>query len=112
MNTKVQDIEMLERAILTEARDEAEQIKAQAKEKADAIRKRAQEQAEQERNAILERAREDVERLRAVRSPPRPAHPVVHHETLVHDPAEQLGATRIDPDDPPRRHGRTIYRGV
>lgn len=64
MNTKVQDIEMLERAILTEARDEAEQIKAQAKEKAEAIRKRAQEQAEQERNAILERAREDVERLR------------------------------------------------
>jgi V/A-type H+/Na+-transporting ATPase subunit E len=64
MNTKVQDIEMLERAILTEARDEAEQVKAQAKEKAEAIRKRAQEQAEQERNAILERAREDVERLR------------------------------------------------
>ena len=64
MNTKVQDIEMLERAILTEARDEAEQIKAQAKEKAEAIRKRAQEQAEQERKAILERAREDVERLR------------------------------------------------
>jgi len=64
MNTKVQDIEMLERAILTEARDEAEQIKAQAQEKAEAIRKRAQEQAEQERNAILERAREDVERLR------------------------------------------------
>jgi V/A-type H+/Na+-transporting ATPase subunit E len=64
MNTKVQDIEMLERAILTEARDEAEQIKAQAKEKAEAIRKRAQEQADQERNAILERAREDVERLR------------------------------------------------
>ena len=64
MNTKVQDIEMLERAILTEARDEAEQIKAQAKEKAEAIRKRAQEQAEQERKAILERAREDVERFR------------------------------------------------
>ena len=64
MNTKAQDIEMLERAILTEARDEAEQIKAQAKEKAEAIRKRAQEQAEQERKAILERAREDVERLR------------------------------------------------
>ena len=64
MNTKVQDIEMLERAILTEARDEAEQIKAQAKEKVDAIRKRAQDQAEQESKTILERAREDVERLR------------------------------------------------
>jgi vacuolar-type H+-ATPase subunit E/Vma4 len=65
MNTKVQDIEMLERAILTEARDEAEQIKAQAKEKVEAIRKRAQEQAEQESKAVLARAHEDTERLRS-----------------------------------------------
>ena len=64
MNTEAQDIEMLSRAILTEVRDEAEQIKAEAKEKADAIRKRAQEQAEQERKAILDQAREDAERLR------------------------------------------------
>lgn len=64
MKTETQDIEMLERAILTEARDEAEQIKAEAKEKADAIRKRAQERAEEERKAILDRAREDAERLR------------------------------------------------
>ena len=64
MNTEAQDIEMLSRAILTEARDEAEQIKAEAQEKAEAIRKRAQEQAEQERRAILDRAREDAERLR------------------------------------------------
>jgi len=64
MRTETQDIEMLSRAILTEARDEAEQIKAEAKEKAEAIRKRAQEQAEQERKAILDRAREDAERLR------------------------------------------------
>ena len=64
MKTETQDIEMLERAILTEARDEAEQIKAEAKEKAEAIRKRGQERAEAERKAILDRAREDVERLR------------------------------------------------
>ena len=64
MKTEAQDIEMLERAILTEARDEAEQIKAEAKEKAEAIRKRAQERAEEERKAILDRAREDAERLR------------------------------------------------
>ena len=64
MKTETQDIEMLERAILTEARDEAEQIRAEAKEKAEAIRKRAQERAEAERKAILDRAREDVERLR------------------------------------------------
>jgi vacuolar-type H+-ATPase subunit E/Vma4 len=65
MKTEVEEIDMLERAILTEARDEAEQIKAKAKEKVDAIRKRAQEQAEAERNAILDRARQDAERLRS-----------------------------------------------
>lgn len=64
MNTQVEDIEMLERAILSEAQDEAEQIKAEAKAKAEAIRKRAQERAEAERKAILDRARQDVERLR------------------------------------------------
>ena len=64
MNTGAQEIEMLARAILTEARDEADQIKADAKEKADAIRRRAQEQAEAERKAILDRARKEAERLR------------------------------------------------
>jgi len=64
MNTRVNDIEMLERAILSEARDAAEQIKAEAGQKAEAIRKRAQEQAEQERKAILERAQQDEDRLR------------------------------------------------
>jgi V/A-type H+-transporting ATPase subunit E len=64
MKTEVEDIEMLERAILGEARDEADQIKAEAKEKADAIRKRAQEQAERERKSILDLARQDAERLR------------------------------------------------
>ena len=65
MKTEAQDVEMLARAILTEARDEAEQIKAEAKEKVDAIRKRAQAQAEEERKAILERAQEDAERFRS-----------------------------------------------
>lgn len=64
MKTEAQDIEMLARAILTEAREEADQLKADAQEKADAIRKRAQEQAEAERRAILDRAREEAERLR------------------------------------------------
>lgn len=64
MSTQVDDIEMLERAILTEAQDAAEQVKAEAKEKAEAIRRRAQERAEAERKAILDRARQDAERLR------------------------------------------------
>src|SRR5512147_2784002 len=64
MNTDVENIQMLERAILGEARDAAEQVKAEAKQKADAIRKRAQEQAEQESRSILDLARQDVDRLR------------------------------------------------
>ena len=63
MNTQVEDIEMLERAILTEARDAAEQIKAEAQQKAEAIRRRAQERAEQERKAILDQAQQEVDRL-------------------------------------------------
>ena len=65
MKTETEDIEMLERAILTEARDESEQIKAEAKEKTEAILQRAREQAEEERRAILDRARQDAERLRS-----------------------------------------------
>jgi V/A-type H+/Na+-transporting ATPase subunit E len=64
MKTEVEDIEMLERAILTEARDAAEQIKAEAQQKAEAIRKRAEERAEQERKAILDQAKQEVDRLR------------------------------------------------
>lgn len=65
MKTETEDIELLARAIMVEARDEAEQLHAEAKEKAGAIRKRAQEQAESERKAILARAKEDADRLRS-----------------------------------------------
>lgn len=65
MKTEAQDIELLARAIMAEARDEAEQLYAEAKEKAEVIRKRAQEQAESERKVILARAKEDADRLRS-----------------------------------------------
>ncbi len=65
MKTEAQDIELLARAIMAEARDEAEQLYAEAREKADAIRKRAQELAESERKVILARAKEDADRLRS-----------------------------------------------
>ncbi len=65
MESKAQDIEMLERAIMVEAREEADQVLAEAKEKADAIRKRAQAEAESERKAILDRAKQDADRLRS-----------------------------------------------
>lgn len=65
MRSEKQDIEMLELAILTEAREEAGQLQVEAKQKADAIHKRAQEQALQDRRSILERAQQDAERLRS-----------------------------------------------
>ena len=65
MKTVEEDIKALERAILSEARAEAEQIQADAKAKADVVRKQAQGQAEAERKAILERADQEAERLRS-----------------------------------------------
>ena len=65
MKSEAKDIDLLARAILTEARDEAEQMQAEAKEKAEAIRKRALEQAESERKLILDQANQDAERLRS-----------------------------------------------
>jgi vacuolar-type H+-ATPase subunit E/Vma4 len=65
MKSEAEDIELLARAIMAEARDEAEQLHAEAREKAEALRKRAQEQAEYERKAILARAKEDADRLRS-----------------------------------------------
>src|SRR3990172_7117428 len=65
MKSEAEDIEMLELAIMVEARDEAEQLQADAKEKADVIRKRAQQQAEAERKTILDRAKQDADRLRS-----------------------------------------------
>lgn len=56
---------MLERAILVEAREEAEQMQSEAKEKAEAIHRRAKEQAEAERKTILDRANQDAERIRS-----------------------------------------------
>lgn len=65
MKSEEEDIELLARAIMVEAREEAEQLHAEAKEKAEAIRKRAQERAESERKVILARAKEDADRLRS-----------------------------------------------
>src|SRR5215510_6693313 len=65
MKTEAEDIDLLARAIMVEARDEADQLQAEAKEKADAIRKRAQAEAESERKVILDRAKQDADRLRS-----------------------------------------------
>ena len=65
MKQEDETIETLARAILREAREEAEQIQAEGSAKADAIRQRAREKAELERKEILDRARREAERLRS-----------------------------------------------
>jgi len=65
MKSETEDIDLLARAIMAEANDEATQLLTEAKAKAEVIRKRAQEQAESERKEILERAKQDAERLRS-----------------------------------------------
>ncbi len=57
------NIEMLSRAVLTEAHAEAEQILSDARAKADAIRQRAQERAAAERTEIMERASQEAARI-------------------------------------------------
>jgi len=60
-----ENIANLSRAILSEAREETEQVKASAQAKADEILRRAHDQAESERKAILDRASQEAARLRS-----------------------------------------------
>jgi vacuolar-type H+-ATPase subunit E/Vma4 len=64
MRSVEESIQALSRAVLSEARAEAERILADAKTNAEAIRQRAQEQAAAERTEILERAAQEAERIR------------------------------------------------
>jgi V/A-type H+-transporting ATPase subunit E len=64
MRSTEENIELLSRTVLGEAREEADQILIDARENADAIRQRAKEQAELERARILERATQTAERIR------------------------------------------------
>jgi V/A-type H+-transporting ATPase subunit G/H len=57
------NIETLSRAILNEARTEADQVLAAARSKADEIRRKGEAQAAEERSRILERARQEVGRV-------------------------------------------------
>jgi V/A-type H+-transporting ATPase subunit E len=58
-------MQLLSRAVLSEAQAEAEQVLEAAQARADTIRDRAQEQAQAEREEILARARRDAERVRS-----------------------------------------------
>jgi vacuolar-type H+-ATPase subunit E/Vma4 len=63
MEAQAEKIELLERAILDEARTEGDSVRAEAQARADAILQRAREQAQAESKAILDRAAREAERL-------------------------------------------------
>jgi V/A-type H+-transporting ATPase subunit E len=65
MRSVEENIEALSRAMLSEAKVDAEAILAEAMSNADGIRQRAQEQADAERQDILDRARQESDRLRS-----------------------------------------------
>ena len=65
MKPEDENIEALSRAILRDARVEADELQEEAQAKAEAIRQRAQTEAESERKIILEKAKQDAERLRS-----------------------------------------------
>ncbi len=60
-----ENIDSLSRAIMTEARSEADHVVADAKAKADATRQQAQQQAEEARKEILDRATQEAARIRS-----------------------------------------------
>jgi vacuolar-type H+-ATPase subunit E/Vma4 len=65
MNTEEESIQALSRAVMTEARAEAEHSLAEARQKADAIRSETQTQAAAERARILANANQEAARLRS-----------------------------------------------
>jgi vacuolar-type H+-ATPase subunit E/Vma4 len=65
MTSVEENMQALSRAVLAEARTEAEQLLADARTKVEAIRQRAQGQAETESKEILERARDEAASIRS-----------------------------------------------
>ena len=65
MESIAESIQALSRAVLGDARSEAEQILTDARAKVDDLRRRAEEQAAAEREAILARARQEAARTRS-----------------------------------------------
>jgi vacuolar-type H+-ATPase subunit E/Vma4 len=64
MNTGDTDVELLSRAILSEAQAESQELETNAESKAEAIRQRAQAEADRLRKSIIEAAEREAERLR------------------------------------------------
>ncbi len=65
MNTGDGDVDLLSRAILSEAQAESQEVQADARAKADAIRQSAQAEAERVRKSILAKAQMEAARIRS-----------------------------------------------
>lgn len=64
MKSPDENIKVLSRAVLSDAREEAEQALSEAKTKAEEIRQEARDEAEAERSRIMEQAHREAERVR------------------------------------------------
>jgi vacuolar-type H+-ATPase subunit E/Vma4 len=64
MRSLDENIEALSRAVLSEARNQAERVLTEARKKAEAIRERARQRAETERKEILQHAAQEAEQVR------------------------------------------------
>jgi len=64
MKSPDENIKVLSRAVLSDAREDAEQATSEAKAKADEIRENAREESEAERSRIMEQAHREAERVR------------------------------------------------
>ena len=66
MKAEVQEnMDSLSRAIMAEARDDAEHLLVEARARAETIRKQAQEQADQIKKEILDRAKQEADQVRS-----------------------------------------------
>ncbi len=65
MKSTDENIDSLSRAILTEARSEADKVVTDAKARADSLRRQAQEDAEAARKETLDRAKQEAARIRS-----------------------------------------------
>jgi V/A-type H+-transporting ATPase subunit E len=65
MKSTDENVKVLSRAVLSDARDEADSVKAEAESTAEGVRQRAREEAGLERERILEAASREAERVRS-----------------------------------------------
>ncbi len=114
MNTGDGDVELLSRAILNEAQEEAKELRTAGEAKAQAIRQQAQADADRECKEILRRAEEEAGRLRSQTTASAQlkarAQALEHRERLLHSVFE-AASTQIEAA-PQRKDYEAVIRDV